>query len=490
MGMTTPDQTPTPISEETLDPSDWHAFRARLHTMLDATIDKMEHAAEGRVWTPFPEEMKEAFSLAQTGLPPEEVDAVLRALLPYGVGNTHPRFFGWVHGSGTPSNLVAEIAAAAVNANTGGRNHAAIDVERQLIEWCKRLFSFPDDASGLIVSGTSMATIIALKAARDFHLAFQSRTDGMTTHRLVGYTSSEAHACIARAFDLLGLGTAALRKIPVNADHQLDLSLLQDAIAADRAAGLEPFLIAGTCGSVNAGTIDDLSALADVSEAENLWFHVDGAFGALGILSERLRPRLTGLERADSIAFDFHKWLHVNYDAGCILIRSGEAHLRAFSDRPDYLKSADRGLAAGGTWPVELGPELSRGFRALKVWAQIAEHGEDKLGRLITQNCEQAAYLGELVQAAPELELLLPVSMQICCFRYVGEGLSAEAVNALNEEIVIQLQLQGIAAPSTTLIDGHTAIRVNITNHRTRRSDLGLLVREILRIAREVPGSD
>ena len=261
-------------------------------------------------------------------------------------------------------------------------------------------------------------------------------------------------------------------------------------IAADRAAGLEPFLIAGTCGSVNAGTIDDLSALADVSDAENLWFHVDGAFGALGILSERLRPRLTGLERADSIAFDFHKWLHVNYDAGCILIRSGEAHLRAFSDRPDYLKSADRGLAAGGTWPVELGPELSRGFRALKVWAQIAEHGEEKLGRLITQNCEQAAYLGELVQATPELDLLLPVSMQICCFRYVREGLSAKALNRLNEEIVIQLQLQGIAAPSTTLIDGHTAIRVNITNHRTRRSDLDLLVREIRRIAKEVPGSD
>ncbi|MEQ3651109.1 pyridoxal-dependent decarboxylase [Hyphomonas sp.] len=488
--MTTPDHPRSHSPEDTLNPSDWEAFRARLHAMLNAAIDKMEHAAEGRVWTPFPEEMKETFSLTETGLPPEEIDATLRALLPYGVGNTHPRFFGWVHGAGTPSNLVADITAAAINANTGGRNHGAIEVERQLVDWCKRLFSFPEGASGLIVSGTSMATIIALKAARDSQLDFQSRADGIGAHHLVGYTSSEAHACIARAFDLLGLGTAALRKIPVTSDHQLDLSLLRAAIAADRAAGLEPFLIAGTCGSVNAGTIDDLSALADVSDAENLWFHVDGAFGALGILSERLRPRLTGLERADSIAFDFHKWLHVNYDAGCILIRSGEAHLRAFSDRPDYLKSADRGLAAGGTWPVELGPELSRGFRALKVWAQIAEHGEEKLGRLITQNCEQAAYLGELVQATPELDLLLPVSMQICCFRYVREGLSAKALNRLNEEIVIQLQLQGIAAPSTTLIDGHTAIRVNITNHRTRRSDLDLLVREIRRIAKEVPGSD
>lgn len=487
--MTSSDQPATPPPEISLDPADWTAFRARLHAMLDAAIDKMEHARDGRVWTPFPADLKDRFSLQETGRTPEEVDAALRDLLPYGVGNTHPRFFGWVHGSGTPSNLVAEITAAAINANTGGRNHGAIEVERQLVDWCRRLFSFPDSASGLIVSGTSMATIIALKVARDAHLAFRSRTDGLGAHRLVGYTSSEAHACLARAFDLLGLGTTALRKIPVTPDHRLDPSRLEEAIAADRTAGLEPFLVAGTCGSVNAGTIDDLDALADISEAEGLWFHVDGAFGALGILSDRLRPRLGGLERADSIAFDFHKWLHVNYDAGCILIRSGDDHLRAFSDRPDYLKSAASGLAAGGTWPVELGPELSRGFRALKVWAQIAEHGEEKLGRLITQNCEQAAYLGALVEAEAELELLIPVSMQICCFRYVYDTLDDETLNGLNGEIVIQLQLQGIAAPSTTRIDGRTAIRVNITNHRTRRADLDLLVREILRLAKEVRSS-
>ena len=454
--------------------------------MLDAAIDKMVHYRDGPVWAPFPDEMKERFSLKETGLPPEDVDSILRDLLPYGVGNTHPRFFGWVHGSGTPSNLLADIATAAINANTGGRNHGAIEIERQLINWCRQLFSFPEESSGLIVSGTSMATLIALKAARDASLDFSSRTEGIGTRKLTGYTSREAHACIARAFDMLGLGTDALRKIPVTADHRLDVTRLQEAITADRAAGFQPFLIAGTCGSVNAGTIDDLEALADISKTEDVWFHVDGAFGALGVLSERLRPRLQGLERADSIAFDFHKWLHVNYDAGCILIRSGEAHLGSFSDRPDYLRSAERGLAAGGIWPVELGPELSRGFRALKVWAQIAEHGEEKLGRLITRNCDQAAYLGQLVEAAPELELLLPVSMQICCFRFVKDGLTAAELDRLNEEIVVQLQIQGIAAPSTTRIDGHTAIRVNITNHRTRQSDLDLLVSEILRIAQDV----
>lgn len=486
--MANPD-TPNMPDPDGLDPLDWDDFRARLHRMIDAAVDRMERTREGRVWSPFPDEIKSLFELSGAGQSAEDVDAALQQLMPFGVGNTHPRFFGWVHGSGTPSNLVAEIAAATMNANTGGRNHAAIEVERLVIDWCKRLFSFPDEASGLVMSGTSMATIVAIKAARDARLGFKSRQEGVSTRNLVGYTSSEAHACIARAFDMVGLGTDALRRIPVTPDHQLDVDLLTKQILEDRENGYEPFLIAGTCGSVNAGTIDDLSRLAELSKAEQLWFHVDGAFGALGMLSDRLRHRLAGLERADSIAFDFHKWLHVNYDAGCILIRSGDAHLRSFSDRPDYLKSAERGLAAGGTWPVELGPELSRGFRALKVWAQIAEHGEERLGRLISRNCEQAAYLGERVKEASDLELLLPVSMQICCFRFVPASAPDVDLNALNEEIVIQLQLSGVAAPSTTRIDGRTAIRVNITNHRTQMSDLDLLVREVRKIGDDLTQS-
>ena len=471
--------------DESLDPENWEEFSARAHAMLDAALAKMRAAGEGRVWTEFPAEMKAGFAgrLPEQGAPPVEIDAQLRALLPYGVGNTHPRFFGWVHGSGTPSNLLAEMTAAAINANTGGRDHAAIYVERQVVDWCKALFGYPETASGLVVSGTSMATVIAMKAARDTYFDFVSRTDGVCGRRLVGYTSNEAHACIARAFDLIGLGSSAVRKIPVNVRHQLDTGELARAIAADRAVGHEPFAIIGTAGTVNSGAIDDLDALADIAAGNGMWFHVDGAFGALGILSERVRPRLRGLERADSIAFDFHKWLHVNYDAGCVLVRSEERHRRAFSDRPDYLKAMERGIAAGNPWPVEYGPELSRGFRALKVWAQIAEHGTEKLGRMITRNCDQAAYLGSLVTADTSMELLLPVSMNICCFRHVAPGLNERQLNWLNEEIVIQLQLQGIAAPSTTRINGRTAIRVNITNHRTRFEDLDLLVQEIRRVA-------
>jgi len=340
---------------------------------------------------------------------------------------------------------------------------------------------FSDGASGLVVSGTSMATIIALKVARDAALAGETRKSGVGASRLVGYASSQAHNCVARAFDLLGLGTDALRSVPVNGAYEMDVASLTAMIAKDRAAGFMPFLIVGTAGSVNVGSFDDLSALADLAAAQNLWLHVDGAFGAAGVLSDTLRPRLKGIERADSLAFDFHKWLHVNYDAGFVLIRDGAAHLAAFSSRPDYLQAAERGLAAGNPWPVEYGPELSRGFRALKIWAQIKCHGTEALGAMISKNCEQAQLLAGLVTAHPDLSLLAPVASSAVCFRF-GDN------DALNGEIVMQLQESGVAAPSVTTLDGQVAIRVNITNHRTQDADMVLLVKEIVRIGAGLKG--
>ena len=469
---------------ETLDPTDWVAFRARAHAMVDAAIDKMASTTEGRVWHEPPASLKAAFTepLPMRGQGGDATLAKLTGLLPYGVGNTHPRFFGWVHGSGTPGNLIADIAAAAINANLGGRDHGAMYVEKQVNAWCRQIFEFPETASGLVVSGTSIATIIALKTARDQALDFQSRTAGLGGEKLVGYTSTQTHSCVARAFDILGLGADALRKVPVNDAFELDTAALRAAISADKAAGLTPFVIVGTAGAVNVGAIDDLETIADIAAENQLWFHVDGAFGALGVLNPAIKPRLSGMKRADSLAFDFHKWLHVNYDAGFVLIRSEVAHRKAFSERPDYLKGAERGLAAGNPWPVEYGPELSRGFRSLKIWTQLNEHGLDKLGAMVTRNCEQAAYLAAKVSAAPETELLAPVAMNICCFRFVAAGCEPTQLNALNDEIVVQLQLRGIAAPSTTLLKGQTAIRVNITNHRTQFSDLDLLLAAVIEI--------
>lgn len=480
-----------PAVIDSLDPTDWDAFEHAVRQMLSASVQKMKTASDGPVWTPPTDQLKARLdqSMPLEGMDTQAIAEALIELLPYGVGNTHPRFFGWVHGAGTPGNLLADIATSAMNANCGGRDHVGIYVERQVIDWCKALFSFPKTASGLVVSGTSMATIIAAKTARDAALAFRNRKTGLGACTLVGYSSAQAHSCLARAFDMIGLGTDALRAVPVHADHTLNTESLREAIAADQAAGLLPFFLAGTAGTVNTGAIDDLAQLAKIAQDEKLWFHVDGAFGASGITSEAVAPRLRGIEQADSLAFDFHKWMHVNYDAGCVLIRDQDLHRRAFANRPDYLAANGRALAGGDPWPVDFGPELSRGFRALKVWAHFLEHGTQRIGDMITKNCEQASYLGALVEGNSNLELLAPVSLNICCFRFVGDRMNEPQLDDLNAEIVAELQLQGIAAPSTTRLDGRLAIRVNLTNHRTQLTDIDMLHDAVDRLGRELSGS-
>ena len=465
-----------------LDPDDWEALRASAHDMLDAALNKMQTASEGRVWNPLPDDLKQSLTsgIPHQGIGIERTQQAVQALLPYGVGNTHPRFFGWVHGAGTPGGMVADIAAAAMNANLGGRDHGAIYVERQVVDWVRELFEFPTGSSGLVVSGTSMATVVALKVARDVKLAFANQEGGLGAVELVGYTSVQTHNCVARAFDLLGLGTDALRLIAVDENFEMDIAALKSAIAADKADGKTPFCIVGTAGSVNVGAIDDLETIADIAAAEDIWFHVDGAFGASCMLSENLRPRLNGISRADSLAFDFHKWWHVNYAVGFVLIRHGADHLRAFTMQAEYLAGQKRGLAAGGPWPTDYGPELSRGFRALKVWTVLMEHGADKLGASINENCDLAQYLGKAVIAEPKLELCAPVALNIVCIAYKSDRAD------INDEIVMELQTRGIAAPSTTIINGRTVIRVCIANHRTTKPDIDLTLTEILRIGHEL----
>jgi glutamate/tyrosine decarboxylase-like PLP-dependent enzyme len=265
----------------------------------------------------------------------------------------------------------------------------------------------------------------------------------------------------------------------------MDLVELRRAIARDRAAGWQPFCVVGTAGTVNTAAIDDLAGIAEIAREEEIWFHADGAFGALCVLNDVLRPRLNGLQLADSIAFDFHKWMHVPYDAGCVLVRDGEKHWQTFTTRPSYLQGLERGLAGGGRWFCEYGPELSRGFRALKVWFVLKTYGAQALGEMILQNCRQAEYLAQVVRETPNLELLAEPSLNIVCFRFRAPELSEEELDLLNEAIVADLQEKGIAAPSTTRIGNRLAIRVNITNHRSRREDFDILAAAILAAGKE-----
>ncbi len=320
-----------------------------------------------------------------------------------------------------------------------------------------------------------MANLMAVLVARTNALGALARQHGIGNDGalLTAYASKAAHGCISRAMDIAGFGTDALRKIDVDADHRIDVAALRAQIAIDREVGFRPFLVAASAGTVDIGAIDDLRAIADLCREEGIWFHVDGAFGALAILSPELAPLLDGIELADSIALDFHKWGQVPYDAGFLLVRDGERHRQAFAQPAAYLQREARGLAAGAVWPCDLGPDLSRGFRALKTWFTLKTFGTDRLGAVITRSCALAKYLEARVLAEPRLELLAPVNLNIVCFRY-------RADDAVNREIVADVQESGIAAPSGTTLDGKFAIRAAIVNHRTGETDIDALLAAVL----------
>lgn len=468
-------------SEDSLDPENWQDFRLQGHKMLDDMFDYIESLRERPVWQPIPAEVRAVFNQPMPAHPGDLGVAhatFMRDVLPYAIGNAHPGFMGWVHGGGTPVGMLAEMLAAGLNANLGGRDQIPVEVERQLMRWARDLFSFPETASGLFVTGTSMANLISVLVARTAAQGITVREAGVSAG-LTAYTSVSAHVSIAQAMDMAGIGSNALRKIPLNAQFQMDTEALECAITKDKAAGLTPFLIAATAGTVDVGAIDPLMRIADIAERFGLWFHVDGAYGALGMLSADIAPLLRGIERADSIAFDFHKWGQVPYDAGFVLVRDGQLHLDTFASPAAYLQRETRGMAAGSPWPCDFGPDLSRGFRALKTWFTLQVYGTQKLGHVMSNTCALAQYLRQLVEAAPMLELLAPVALNIVCFRY-------RSTDRINAEIVLALQESGIAAPSTTRINGQLAIRAAIVNHRTKACDIDALIEATLSFGAEI----
>jgi glutamate/tyrosine decarboxylase-like PLP-dependent enzyme len=478
------------IDQETLDPDDLDELRALGHHMLDDMFDRVAHLRERPVWQPVPESTRRALQ-APVPMEGEPVDAVyaqfLESIALYPLGNDHPRFWGWVMGNGTPLGMLAEMLAAGMNPNGGGGEHAANYVEAQVIDWCKELLGFPPESSGILVSGGSMANLLALAVARS-RVPFDVRNEGLQAApmHVTLYGSSEMHSSIQRAVEVLGLGSRNLRTIPVGMDDMIDTVALRATIDQDLENGFHPLCLIANAGTTNTGAIDPLEELADLAAKYGLWLHVDGAFGALAVLSPELKSLVDGIERADSIAFDLHKWGYQPFEVGCTLVRDAHTHLATFTLTPEYLKHGERGTAGGSLWWSDYGVELSRGFRALKVWMAFKVHGADKLGRLVRQNVEQARYLAELVDRSPSLELLAPVPLNIVCFRFIAPHLDERQTDALNAEVVIRIQESGIAVPSGTRVRGRYAIRCAITNHRSRWEDFELLVEAVQRIGEEL----
>ena len=462
-----------------LDPENWDDFRTASHAALDSMIDHLQTVRDRPVWIEAPEHVRARFC---DGLPrgPRAFQDVLQdfetLVRPYATGNAHPLFMGWVHGAGTPVGMIAEMLAGGLNANCGGRNHIAIDIERQVTLWVAEMLGFPSESSGLFVTGSSVANLIGVLIARSSAMGAGVRTAGLqgAARRLVAYASSETHHCVLRAMEIAGLGSDNLRAIPVDASRAMRVDLLAEAISRDRATGYAPFLLVGSAGTVNSGAIDPLHLLAQVAQQEDLWFHVDGAIGAAAMLSSTLRPLLQGIERAHSVALDFHKWMHVPYDAGFIIVRDAAKHLGTFAIEAVYLSRAKVGLAKGEIWPCDLGPDLSRGFRALKVWFAFQTYGADRIGQCIEQNCLTARYLAERLIADGRFELCAPVALNIVCFSVKGDRFGQT-----NRWLVENLHASGRAAPSVTLLDGYHVARAAIVNHRTTCDDIDAFIAAI-----------
>ena len=478
---------PTPMRE-----LDWDPARARAFT--DATVDIWQELLErlpsmpvaGR-WTA--QQVRDAVALP---IPDEPMDddalfAHLREVaFDWSTYCGHPRFMAYVSGAGTVPGAAADLLAAGLNANVGGWRlaPAATEIELALTRWfAHEVFGLPEGAGGLITSGGAMATFIALKVARDNRAGWNVRRLGTAGGpRLTMYLSAETHVVSTRAADMLGIGTDQVRVIPVDGDYRIQMDALREAVAADRSAGMQPFAVVASAGTVSTGAVDPLNEMADLCAAEGLWFHVDAAYGGPAMLAEDLRPLFAGIERADSVSFDPHKWLYTAQSGGCVLVRS-MIHLKeSFDVNPSYIHQ-DKEYTQSGIDLGLHGPQFSRGFWALKVWVSLLAHGRRAFGERISHDAALARYVAACAQERPDFEVCAPVTLSIACLRYVPTDLASDDPNAreaylnvLNERVMTEMQLDGRVYCSNAVLGDMFCLRACIVNFRTEAEDMDALL--------------
>ncbi len=482
---------------DNLDSDDWQKVAEFLADFTAEEIRELEQSIQSRVWQPVPDAVKQLLADESVPMEHSDLEQVIadyrEHIRPYRNGNTHPRFFGWVQGTGTIPGMLADIAISAMNPNCGGRDHGAIYVERQVMDWCKQIFGFPQAAGGLMTSGTSASTHLALQVAIFRKLGIEQKYKGFfnVCKPLRCYTSVEGHSSIIKAIQISGIGSDNLVVIDTDDQHRILIPQLQQRIEEDLANGYTPFMVIGNAGTVNTGSFDDFAAIREICDRYDCWMHVDGAFGAWLKIAESKYAGLTeGMELTDSLAFDFHKLMYVQYDCGGLLVKDGAFQQQVFSIRPNYLAPHGQALAGGEPWFCDYGMELSRTFRALKVWFTFKAYGLNKLGQAVTENCRLAKKLAQLIKQSEYFKLAKKPVSNIVTFkmknRFNGHKLGAERNDELCEQIVTQLQLSGEAVFSMTRQGKFRVIRASITNHRTRDRDIEYVVDRVEQLAAEL----
>ena len=453
-------------------------FRELGYRAVDLIAEQLATLPDAPVRQPVPDDLRERLMHSPLNTEPIDpnglIDQVAEMILSYPMGNANPRFFAWVNSPPAPMGVLAEMLAAAHNASVAGGDHAATYVEHGVLNWIKAMFGFPDDSGAILASGGSVANLIGLSAMRYVKSQGNVRTEGLYGEPapMVIYTSTQGHSCIQKAVELLGFGSQYLRKIPLDRDFRMDMNALKATIAADRAAGLNPVCIAASAGTVNTGAIDPLDEIADLCAAEGLWFHVDGAYGGFGILAPEVTALYKGIERADSLAVDPHKWLYMPVECGCAIVRDQQAMRDTFSLVPPYLRD-DAALP----WFSEFSIQQSRGFRALKLWMTLQQVGENGYRELISRDIQLARVLQERIRARGDFQLVAAGPLSVTCFRYIPpDEMWAADVAALNRALLDIVQREGRVFLTSTDLNGVFALRACIVNFRTTEADLDVLL--------------
>jgi len=484
-------------------------FRKLGYQVIDQIADYYSTIRDVRV---FPKstskEVEKIFNedLPEDGQVPEKIlEQWIKDILPYTTHLGSPRYFGYVNGSGSMIGTLAETLAASVNMNVGGwkASPAATEIERRTIKWIAELIGYPDTCGGLFTSGGTMANFTALHTALRNTAPYDTTEEGL---QKTGFDSPftiymsdhEGHVSITRVADLLNLGRNAIRRVPDRVDFSMDPIALRRLIKKDINEGLIPLCVVAQVGSINVGVIDPLEEIAKVCKEHNIWFHADGACGAAGAMLPEKKHLYKGLELADSVTLDPHKWLYIQYECGCLLVKDSEKLRRSFSINASYLQ---------GTLPTEYtgldyfdhGPQMSRGFRALKVWMTLKAYGANGYRKLLTQNIRCAEHLDQLVRNSDDFESFHQPNLFIYSFRYMPQTYRAaieenpgfkEAINKkldrINQTIADEIQLSGTAFVMTTRLRGLTVLRLSICSHRTTLKDIDLVFRKIREIGEKI----